>query len=89
MPSRPICATLHASPKVRAMQLPAKGWTMKRCVKKIRVLFPDTGKGGMDIDMHYDQAKDIPVVVLRRGAKTVKHYLCICFTRRWIRISAR
>ena len=43
--------------------------------EKIRALYPDIGECGMDIDVHYDQEKKATVVVLRRGAKTVKHYL--------------
>jgi hypothetical protein len=43
--------------------------------EKIRSIYPDIGECGIDIDVDYDEAKASTVVHLRKGNKTVKHYL--------------
>lgn len=43
--------------------------------EKIRSIYPDIGECGIDIDVDYDDELKSTVVYLRKGDKTVKHYL--------------
>ncbi len=43
--------------------------------EKIRVIYPDIGECGIDIDVAYDAEKQSTVVFLRKGEKQVKHFL--------------
>mgnify|MGYP001613236003 CR=1 FL=1 len=43
--------------------------------EKIRSIYPDIGKCGMDIDVDYDEEKQSTVIYLCSGNKRVKHYL--------------
>jgi hypothetical protein len=47
----------------------------KALCEKIISIYPDIGECGMDIDVDYDAEKQSTVIHLRRGNKTVKHYL--------------
>ena len=43
--------------------------------EKIRTIYPDIGECGIDLDVDYDGEKQSIVVHLRKGSKSIKHYL--------------
>jgi len=43
--------------------------------QKIQSIYPDIGKCGMDLDVVYDDEAQSTVIKLRKGNKTVRHFL--------------
>jgi hypothetical protein len=44
----------------------------KQLCEKISGLFPDIGKCGIDLDVHFDEKEKIHIVQMKKGNKVVK-----------------
>ena len=42
---------------------------------KVREIYPDIGECGIDLDVDYNEAQKAHVIYLKKGQKTVKHFL--------------
>lgn len=49
--------------------------TKERLCKKIEKVYPSVGECGLDIKAEYDESEKSWVVYLKKGKRTIKHFL--------------
>lgn len=43
--------------------------------EKIRMIYPDIGQCGIDLDVEYDEDQKLWVLYLKKGEREIKHFL--------------